>query len=83
MNWFRKCWPDIWRDEARFVEAVENWTDEERQAAMSHIEDGFLQAERGELINGAQARREMQGMKNNWRQERSPKQSARPNDERL
>ena len=60
-------------DEARFVEAVESCTDEERQAAMSHIEDGFLQAERGELINGAQARQEMQGMKNNWRQEHSPK----------
>jgi predicted transcriptional regulator len=60
-------------DEARFFEAVESWTDEERQAAMSHIEEGFLQAERGELINGAQARREIQGMKNNWRQERSPK----------
>jgi predicted transcriptional regulator len=60
-------------DEARFFEAVDNWTDEERQAAISHIEEGFLQAERGELINGAQARREIQGMKNNWRQERSPK----------
>ena len=60
-------------DEARFFEAVESWTDEERQAAMSHIEEGFLQAECGELINGTQARRDIQEMKNNWRQERSPK----------
>jgi hypothetical protein len=60
-------------DEARFFEAVESWTDEERQAAMSHIEEGFLQAERGELIDGTQARREIQGMKDNWRQERKPK----------
>jgi predicted transcriptional regulator len=59
-------------DEARFFEAVESWTDEERQAAVSHIEEGFLQAERGELIDGAQARREIQGLKNNWRQDRSP-----------
>jgi hypothetical protein len=60
-------------DEARFFEAVESWTDEERQAAMSHVEEGFLQAERGELFDGAQARREIQGLKNNWRQEHSPK----------
>jgi hypothetical protein len=55
-------------DEARFFEAVDNWTDEERQAAMSHIEEGFLQAERGELIHGVQARREIEEMKDHWRQ---------------
>jgi hypothetical protein len=37
---------------------------------MSHIEGGFLQAERGELIHGAQARREIQELKNNWRRAR-------------
>lgn len=58
-------------DEARFFEAVESWTDEERQVAISHVEEGFSQAERGELIDGAQARREIQGLKNNWRRERS------------
>ena len=58
-------------DEARFFEAVDNWTDEERQAAMSHIEEGFLQAERGELIRGTQARREIEGIKDHWRQARS------------
>ena len=60
-------------DEARFFEVVESWTDEERKAAISHIEEGFLQAERGELISGGQVRRDIQGMKDNWRQERSPK----------
>ena len=35
-------------DEARFFEAVDSLTDEDRQAAMAHIEEGFLQAERGE-----------------------------------
>ena len=58
-------------DEARFFETMESWTDEERRAAMAHIEEGFSQAERGELINGAQARQEIQGLKSNWRQERS------------
>ena len=58
-------------DEARFFEVVESLTDEERQAAISHIEEGFLQAERGELIHGVQARREIEGMKDDWRLARS------------
>lgn len=29
-------------DESRFSEFVESWTDDERLAAMSHIEEGFL-----------------------------------------
>jgi hypothetical protein len=33
----------------------------------AHIEEGYLQAERGELIDGAQARREIQAMKDDWR----------------
>jgi predicted transcriptional regulator len=36
-----------------------------------HIEEGYLQAERGELIDGDQARREIQAMKNTWREEHS------------
>ena len=59
-------------DEARFFEVVESWTDAERRAAMSHIEEGFLQAERGELTGGVQAREEIQLLKDNWRHERSP-----------
>jgi len=59
-------------DEARFFETVESWTDEDRRAAMSHIEEGFLEAERGELTDGTRARLEIQGLKNNWRQQRSP-----------
>jgi hypothetical protein len=58
-------------DEARFFEAVDSLTDEERLAAISHIEEGFVQAERGESIHGAQARREIEGMKDHWRQARS------------
>jgi hypothetical protein len=44
-----------------------SWTDEERRALSAHIEEGYLQAERGELIDGAQACREIQAMKNDWR----------------
>ncbi len=54
-------------------DAEESWTDEERRALTAHIEEGFLQAERGEMIDGAQARREIQAMKDNWHQERAPK----------
>jgi Arc/MetJ-type ribon-helix-helix transcriptional regulator len=48
-------------------DAEESWTDEERQALSAHIEEGYLQAERGELIDGEQARREIQTMKDDWR----------------
>jgi Arc/MetJ-type ribon-helix-helix transcriptional regulator len=48
-------------------DAEESWTDEERRALSAHIEEGYLQAERGELIDGAQVRREIQAMKNDWR----------------
>jgi hypothetical protein len=33
----------------------------------AHIEKGYLQAERGELIDGAHARDEIQAMKDGWR----------------
>ena len=55
-------------------DAEESWTDEERRALSAHIEEGYLQAERGKLIGGAQARRDIQGMKDNWREGRLPKQ---------
>ena len=48
-------------------DAEESWTDEERQALSAHIEAGYLQAVRGELIDGAQAGRKIQEMKNDWR----------------
>ncbi len=40
---------------------------------MAHIEEGFLQAERGQLVDGTQVRHEIQGMKDNWRQARVSK----------
>jgi Arc/MetJ-type ribon-helix-helix transcriptional regulator len=38
-----------------------------RRALEAHVEEGYQQAERGELTEGAQARREIQSMKDNWR----------------
>ncbi len=64
---------EVFRRALEAQDAEESWTDEERRALTAHIEEGFLQAERGELIEGAQARREIQAMKDNWRQERTPK----------
>ena len=63
---------DVLRRALEAQDAEESWTDEERRALSAHIEEGYLQAERGELLDGAQARRETQGMKDNWREGRSP-----------
>lgn len=67
---------DVFRRALEAQDAEESWTDEERRALTAHIEEGFLQAERGELIDGAQARREIQTMKDNWHQERASKPRA-------
>jgi hypothetical protein len=53
-------------------DAEESWTTRERGALSSHIEEGYRQAERGELIDGAQVQREIQAMKEAWLQERGP-----------
>jgi Arc/MetJ-type ribon-helix-helix transcriptional regulator len=58
---------DVLRRALEAQDAEESWTDEERRALSAHIEEGYLQAERGELIDGAQARREIQTMKDDWR----------------
>ena len=54
---------DVFRRALEAQDAEESWTDEERRALKVHIEEGFLQAERGQLVDGAQVRREIQGMK--------------------
>jgi putative addiction module CopG family antidote len=58
---------DVLRRALEAQEAQENWTDEERQALSAHIEEGYLQAERGELTDETQARRDIEVMKDNWR----------------
>jgi Arc/MetJ-type ribon-helix-helix transcriptional regulator len=58
---------DVLRRALEAQDAEESWTDEERRALSPHIEEGYRQAERGELIDGERARREIQAMKENWR----------------
>lgn len=65
---------DVLRRALEAQDAEQNWTDEERRALSAHIEEGYLQAERGELVDSAHARREIQTMKDNWRRDRSSKQ---------
>jgi len=64
---------DVLRRALEAQDAEESWSDEERRALSSHIEEGYQQALRGELIDGDQARREIQAMKENWLQERAAK----------
>jgi Arc/MetJ-type ribon-helix-helix transcriptional regulator len=64
---------DVFRRALEAQDAEESWTPEERRALTAHIEDGFQQAERGESIDSAQARREIQGMKDDWKRERASK----------
>ena len=58
---------DVLRRALEAQDAEESWTDEERRTLSAHIEEGYLQAERGELIDGAQVRRKIQAMKDDWR----------------
>jgi Arc/MetJ-type ribon-helix-helix transcriptional regulator len=58
---------DVLRRAVEAQDAEESWTDEERRALSAHSEEGYLQALRGEVIDSAQARREIQSMKDHWR----------------
>ena len=61
---------DVLRRALEAQDAEESWTDEERRVLSVHLEEGYAQAERGELIDGAQARREIRAMKDDWRSAR-------------
>lgn len=50
---------EVLRDALEAQDAEESWTDEERRALSAHIEEGYQQAERGHLIDGDQARRDI------------------------
>jgi Arc/MetJ-type ribon-helix-helix transcriptional regulator len=58
---------DVLRRALEAQDAEESWTDEERRALSAHVEEGYMQAERGELIDGTQVRLEIQAMKDDWR----------------
>jgi putative addiction module CopG family antidote len=62
---------DVLRRALEAQDAEESWTDEERRALAAHIEEGYQQAECGGLIDSAQSRREIQAMKEKWREGRS------------
>lgn len=62
---------EVFRRALEAQDAEESWTDAERSALRAHIEEGFLQAERGEITGATQVRNEIQAMKENWRQERA------------
>jgi Arc/MetJ-type ribon-helix-helix transcriptional regulator len=64
---------DVLRRALEAQDAEESWTDDERRAFSTHIEEGYLQAERGELVDGTQARRDIQEMKQNWHRDRLSK----------
>ena len=63
---------DVLRNALEAQDAEESWTDEERRALSAHVEEGHQQAERGQLIDGTQARRDIGTMKEKWREGRSP-----------
>jgi putative addiction module CopG family antidote len=63
---------DVLRHALEAQDAEESWTDEERGALSAHIEEGYQQAGRGQLIDGTQARRDIEVMKEKWREGRSP-----------
>ena len=59
---------DVLRRALEAQDAEETWTDDdERRSVTAHIEEGFQQALRGELIDAMQAQREIQAMKVMWR----------------
>jgi putative addiction module CopG family antidote len=65
---------DVLRRALEAQDAEESWTDEERSALAAHIEEGYQQAERSQLIEAGQARREIDAMKQKWREGRPPRQ---------
>ena len=65
---------DVLRRALEAQDAAEAWTDEERKVLGDHIEEGYRQAEQGQLIELSQARTEIERMKENWRGQRAPKQ---------
>ena len=61
---------DVLRQALKAQDAEETWSEKERDALVAHIEEGYQQAERGQLIDGALAREQVQAMKEDWRRSR-------------
>jgi len=58
---------EVLRSALEAQDAEESLTEEERHALSSQIEQGYLQAERGELMDAAMAQREIHLWKEDWR----------------
>jgi Arc/MetJ-type ribon-helix-helix transcriptional regulator len=58
---------DVLRSALEAQDAEESLTDEERRSLSAQIEEGYLQAERGELTAAPQAQLEIQALKEEWR----------------
>lgn len=57
-------------DQSRLTFVDSEWTEEEERSLRSHIEEGYLQADRGELLAPDQVRRDLEEMKRVWRENR-------------
>jgi Arc/MetJ-type ribon-helix-helix transcriptional regulator len=58
---------DMLRRALELQDAEESLSDEDRMVISAHVDEGYLQAERGELIDGEQARAQIAAMKIDWR----------------
>ncbi|MBM4260502.1 MAG: hypothetical protein FJ145_03575 [Deltaproteobacteria bacterium] len=58
---------DVLRRALEAQNSEESWTEEERRILSAHIEEGYIEAAHGDLIEGDQVRRDIREMKENWR----------------
>jgi antitoxin ParD1/3/4 len=58
---------EVLRRALELQDAEESLTEDERLALSTQLEEGYLQAERGELIDGEHARNQISKMKEDWR----------------
>ncbi len=58
---------EVLRKALEAQDAEDRWCAEDSQLLSAHVEEGYQQAERGELLDGAAARLEIQAMKEKWR----------------
>jgi len=55
----------------QFLSAEEDWLPDNRDEITVRIQEGWDEAQRGELTNGEDVRTEMQQFKEDWKQRRS------------
>jgi Arc/MetJ-type ribon-helix-helix transcriptional regulator len=56
-----------------YVSDRAEWPQTDLETISAHIEEGCRQAERGELIDGDEARRQIQEFKDQWLQQHAPR----------